>query len=91
MGMGPSLSAKNNQGAARLCFMELAIELDRPFTMREIDREMHVEMRYCWDYGLLIVVDENPMKYDVTRYGHALTGRAIKEREKLQQGLIEAS
>lgn len=90
MGMGPTLSSKNNQGAARLVFMELAIEIARPFALYEIDREMHVELRYCWDYGLLIVVDENPMKYEVTRYGHVLTDRYIKEREKLQSLPVEA-
>lgn len=85
MGMGPSLTPKNDHGAARLDFMKIAIELDRPFAMREIDPEMYVEMRYCWDNALLIIVDDYPLMYEVTRYGHELAGRAFKEREKLQQ------
>lgn len=81
MGMQPSISYKGKEGAPRLAAMERAIEMDRPFTMSEFDGS-ETEIRYCWDHDYLIIIDSDPLRYEVTKFGRDMVER---EYEKMEQ------
>lgn len=81
MGMQPSISYKGKEGAPRLAAMERAIEIDRPFTMSEFEGS-ETEIRYLWDHSYLIIVGDNPLIYEVTKFGQDMVER---EYEKMEQ------
>jgi hypothetical protein len=82
MGIGPAMNPNTMQGAANLAAMEYVVEIGRPFTMIEVEQFIS-EIRTCWDWDLLMIIDSDPLTFEVTLYGHQLIERGRKEREKM--------
>lgn len=84
MGLGPKINPKTREGAANLAAMEAAISIGRPFTMSEVEQHRY-EIGCMWDKELLTIVSSNPLRYEVTLYGHQLVERGRKQLAKLQE------